>query len=584
MTPVDQAGDTGTATPGDTSDFETQRFLLLSILIGIFGGLLVVCFHIAIEVVAWRSLGLLPETGVWRAVLAPAAGGALAFALVRWVFPAARGSGVNYTKEALYSSNGRIPFSTVAGKFLACSVSLGSGNSLGPEDPALQMGAGVASLLGRAFRLTTYHLRLIAPVGAAAGIGAAFNTPITAVLFVIEEVIGGWNAAVLGSIVLSAVAAVVVSRSFLGDAPLFRAPVVGLEHPSELLVYAGLGLAVGLMAVAYVRIASGLRGHLRHAVPSRRIALPVAAGLFVGLVGLWLPQVLSVGYHTVDGALHSEFTWRMLLLLGLAKILVTSACFAAGTPGGLFAPTLFAGAMLGGAAGGLAIEYWPAPTGPLGTYVLVGMGAFFAAVFRAPMTSIFMVFEVSASYVVILPVMVANTMAYLISRRLQPISLFDLVARQDGLELPSGEDQREARVMRVEDALRRPPCGPVAPSESIDSALARLDAAGADLLVVRLGDGRWSVVRRELVEVAARTGTGHLSLHQVLAPRPLPKLHPDQTLDAALRLLRGTPLLPVVGRTRGDELLGVISLDDVLEVYGLRPRADSGPDVAVEPQ
>lgn len=558
------------ALTGSASDFETQRFLLLSILIGIFGGLLVVCFHIAIEVVAWRSLGLLPESGVWRAVLAPAVGGGLAFALVRWVFPAARGSGVNYTKEALYSSNGRIPFSTVAGKFVACSVSLGSGNSLGPEDPALQMGAGVASLLGRAFRLTTYHLRLIAPVGAAAGIGAAFNTPITAVLFVIEEVIGGWNAAVLGSIVLSAVAAVVVSRSFLGDEPLFRAPVVGLEHPSELLVYAGLGLVVGLIAVAYVRGAAGLRVRLRHAVPHRRILLPVAAGLFVGAVGVWLPQILSVGYHTVDGALHSEYTWRMLLVLGVAKILATTACFAAGTPGGLFAPTLFAGAMLGGAAGGLAIEHWPAPTGPIGTYVLVGMGAFFAAVFRAPMTSIFMVFEVSASYVVILPVMVANTMAYLVSRRLQPVSLFDMVARQDGLELPSGEDQREVRVMRVEDAMQRTPCDPVGPSETVDGALARLEATGAPHLLVNLGRGQWAVATREVLEVASRAGTGSLSLYAALSPRPVPKLHPDQTLDAALRLLRVTPLLPVVRRTRADELLGVVSLEAVLDVYGLR--------------
>jgi chloride channel protein, CIC family len=183
---------------------DTQRFLLLSICIGVFAGLLVVCFHFTIDLVSWLTLGTPRGANRLATVLAPAVGGGLASLLVLLFFPEAAGSGLSHTKAALYISDGYVPVGTVFAKFIACATSIGTGNSLGPEDPALQMGAGVASRLGRAFALPREHLRLIVPVGAAAGIAAAFNTPITAVLFVMEEVIGSWNASVLGSIVLSA--------------------------------------------------------------------------------------------------------------------------------------------------------------------------------------------------------------------------------------------------------------------------------------------------------------------------------------------------------------------------------------------
>ena len=222
---------------------ETQRFLLLSILIGVFAGLLVVCFHIAIDFLGGISIGAITARFRYGRLAAPALGALVSALLVMKVFRAAQGSGVNQTKAALYVFDGHVPGSTILGKFLACSISIGSGNSLGPEDPALQMGAGVASLLGRIFDLKRDSMRLIAPVGAAAGIAAAFNTPIAGVLFVMEEVVAGWNAGVVGSILLSAVSAVVVTRWFLGSEPLFRVPSFELTHPSELAVYALVGIA-----------------------------------------------------------------------------------------------------------------------------------------------------------------------------------------------------------------------------------------------------------------------------------------------------------------------------------------------------
>jgi CIC family chloride channel protein len=499
---------------------QTQRFLLLSICIGVFAGLLVVCFHFAIDLVSWATLGTPIGDDAVATVLAPLLGGGVAVAFVMLV-PEASGSGLAHTKAALYISDGYVPFKTVVAKFVSCATSIGTGNSLGPEDPALQMGAGVASLLGRAFALPREQLRMVAPIGAAAGIAAAFNTPITAVLFVIEEIIASWNASVLGSIVLSAVSAVVVSRWFLGDAPLFRVPTFELRHPSELAVYAVVGLVGGLLGSLFVRALGILRGWLSATSVGWRMFHPFVAGALVGAVGLVMPQVMGAGYPVVDNALHDEFGWRMLLALGLTKMAVTAACFGAGTPGGMFAPTLFIGAMIGGSIGSLAHSVWPALTSAPSAYVLVGMGTFFAAVFRAPMTSVFMVFEVSASYVIILPVMVANLIAYLVGRRLNRVTFFDMVAAQDGLHLPSQEGRREVRPLRVEDAMR-PTAGPAI-------------APPADL-----------------------------------AANAAPALYPDLPLDTALRMFGPHRALPVVSRRDATRVLGTLRVDDVLAAYGIR--------------
>jgi CIC family chloride channel protein len=493
---------------------DTQRFLLLSICIGIFAGLLVVCFHFCIDLVSWTVLGTPVGANALSTVIAPAIGGLLASLLVL-LFHEAAGSGLSHTKAALYISDGYVPSSTVIAKFVACATAIGTGNSLGPEDPALQMGAGVASRLGRSFALPKEHLRLIVPVGAAAGLAAAFNTPITAVLFVMEEVIGSWNASVLGSIVLSAVAAVVVSRFFLGDQPLFRVPGFELTHPSELVLYAAVGLVAGLLGTLFVRVLGTARGRLSDASRWVRISQPFVAGIAVGLTGLLLPQVMGAGYGSIDSALHDQFGWRLLIVLALVKMAVTAICFAAGTPGGMFAPTLFVGAMIGGSIGALAQTHWPLPTSPPSAYVLVGMGTFFAAVFRAPMTSVFMAFEVSASYVIILPVMLANLVAYLVARRLNPVTFFEMVAAQDGLQLPSLERQRDVRRLRVEDAMRHITVS--APSPTADA----------------------------------------------------PIVHPDQALDTALHMFGDRKVLSVVSRQDITRQLGELRLDDVLKAYGI---------------
>jgi chloride channel protein, CIC family len=398
--------------------------------------------------------------GTVRVLLAPTLSGLAVGLLALRVFPRSRGSGVNQTKLAVYVLNGYISFRTVISKFVMCALAIGSGQSLGPEDPSLQMGAGIASAIGRGLRLSQRKIRLIAPVGAAAGLAAAFNAPISAVLFVIEELIGTWSAGVLGAIVLAAVSSVVTMRVFLGRESLFRVPPFQLVHPWEVLAYLVLGVVGGLASLLFLKWIAYARPRV-HALPGwTREFQPAAAGLLIGLIGIKLPQVMGAGYAVIDEALHGQFTWKLLIVLALLKILTTGISFLSGTPGGMFAPALFIGAMLGGAVGAVEQHFFPHLTGTVATFALVGMGTFFAGFLRVPITSLFMVIELSGNYTAILPVMISTLVAYLISRRYQKVPLFDLLARQDGLVLPSIEERREQAILVVEDAMR-PPSGAI---------------------------------------------------------------------------------------------------------------------------
>jgi len=492
--------------------------------------------------------------------------------LVIHIFPLVRGSGVNQTKAALYIYNGYIPFRTAVGKFITAALAIGSGHSLGPEDPALQIGASLASALGRRLDLSRERLRLLAPVGAAAGLAAAFNAPISAVLFVIEEVIGRWSAGILGSVVLSAVSSVVVVRWFLGAEPLFRIPAVGLVQPAELLAYATLGIVGAFAAVVFAKAIAYLRPRLRAWPRWTRYFQPVLAAVVIGLIGfLGAPQVMGAGYEYIDQAMHDQFTWKMLAILALLKIVATTLSFVSGTPGGMFAPTLFVGAMLGGAIGGLERHFYPALTGSTGTYALVGMGVLFAGFLRAPMTSVFMVLEVSGNYSIIVPVIVANTLAYVISRALQTAPIFDILTRQDGLDLPSLEEQREQTVLRVEDAMKAAPAPVLNGGDSVNQAIQRMQGLTGDFLV-RLNPSGWKSVSTETLARLAGEGKGEMTLGSALVAPALPYLHPDHTLETALRYIYQVPFVPVVHRADFGQLEGVISRDEVLEKYRMAER------------
>jgi chloride channel protein, CIC family len=553
---------------------EDRFFLLLAVLIGVFSGLAVVCFRLAIE---WTQIALLGSSLVPsfpRVVLAPTIAGLVVAVLAIRVFPAVRGSGVNQTKSAVYISNGYVPFVTVIGKFITCGLAIGSGQSLGPEDPSLQMGAGIASLIGRRLRLSQDRLRLIAPVGAAAGLAAAFNAPISAVLFVIEEVIGQWSAGALGAIVLAAVSSVVTMRYFLGADSLFRVPVFRVAGAFEMLDYVALGIAGGFASLLLLKSIVYARPKLM-ALPRWTYYLqPAAAGLLIGLIGIRFPQVMGAGYAIVDQAMHGQFTWKILLILAALKLLATGFSFLSGTPGGTFAPTLFIGAMLGGAVGSIEHHFIPSLTGTVGTFALVGIGTLFAGFLRTPITSVFMVIELSGNYTAILPVIISTMIAYGISRAYQKVPLFDLLARQDGTVLPSLEERREMLSLAVEDAMRTGIVVLCEPGEPLTDIAKRAEAQPDFALLLRMRAGEWWLLDREDVMRLAPDASPTVTAIRAKSKGPVPYLFPDQTLSEALAVMADWPVLPVANRADLAKLEGILTLEDTLMAFRKAPKED----------
>src|SRR5260370_12679143 len=278
---------------------EGQVFLVLALLIGALTGLAVVAFILLTERMGMR-LYTVGGAAWWRLLFRVVGSLSIGYLLYRY-FPNARGSGVPQTKAALFAREGRITLRTVFGKFLCTSATLASGIPLGREGPSVQVGGGIASVLGRFLGLRTEQVQNLIPVGAAAAIAAAFNTPLAAVLFSLEEIMGDLHAPVMGAVVLASATSWMVLRLFLGNHPLFRVPQYQLVHPVEFAVYAVLGVSGGLVSVVFTKLLLGMRAKFLRRPQKTRWFQPVAGGLLVGLMGWFVPQVLGVGYGVVGG-------------------------------------------------------------------------------------------------------------------------------------------------------------------------------------------------------------------------------------------------------------------------------------------
>jgi CIC family chloride channel protein len=476
---------------------------------------------------------------------------------------------VPQTKAALFAREGRITLRTVLGKFFCTSATLASGIPLGREGPSVQVGAGIASVLGRLLGLRTEQVKRLIPVGAAAAIAAAFNTPLAAVLFSLEEIVGDLHAPVMGAVVLASATAWMVLRVSLGNHPLFKVPQYQLVHPSEFAVYAVLGVAGGLVSVAFTKLLLGMRERFLRFSQKTLWFQPLAGGLLVGLLGWFVPQVLGVGYGYVGDALNGNMALKLMALLVVLKLLTVTTSYASGNAGGIFGPALFIGAMLGGTVGTVAHHLFPAYTATPGAYALVGMGAVFAGIVRAPMTSVLMIFEMTQDYAVIVPLMIANLVSLFIASRLQHEPIYEALAVQDGIHLPTAETrQRRGRrqVIRVMQAASQ-----VLPAEvTVREALERVRPSEFRTWLVTDRRGVIAVIslswlERELAESADS------KLGELVDALVFPHVHPDQGLDLALERMGANQLeiLPVVNRADVHKLEGVVTLRDVLDAYGV---------------
>jgi len=546
---------------------EDQVFLVLALVIGALTGLAVVAFILLTERAGMR---LYPVGGArWRRLLLPVGGSlGIGYLLYRY-FPDARGSGVPQTKAALYARGGVITMRTVIGKFFCTSATLASGIPLGREGPSVQVGAGIASVIGRRLGLRPEKVKALLPVGAAAAIAAAFNTPLAAVLFALEEIVGDLHAPVLGSVVLASATSWMVLRLLLGNHPLFKVPEYQLVNPLEFGIYAVLGIAGGLVSVSFTKLLLGMRARFLR-FPKKTVWFqPVAGGLLVGMIGLFVPQVLGVGYGYVGDVLNGRMALNLMVLLLVLKLITVTTSYASGNAGGIFGPALFIGAMLGGTVGTAAHHLLPAYTATAGAYALVGMGAVFAGIVRAPMTSVLMIFEMTQDYAVIVPLMIANLVSLFIASRLQPEPIYEALAVQDGIHLPSAETrQRQGKrhIIRIMRALTES-----LPSEiTVGEALQRANSSKFQTWLVLDSNGVVGVINRATLEREFTQGANH-ELRKIAGILNFPHVHSDQGLDLALERMGANQIdvLPVVDRANVHRLEGIVTLRDVLEFYGV---------------
>ncbi|MBV9300508.1 MAG: chloride channel protein [Acidobacteriaceae bacterium] len=544
---------------------EDQVAIILSLVIGMIVGLTVVAFILLTGRLAARMYP--PGSAVWRRVLIPTAGSLLTGYLLFRYFPNARGSGIPQAKFALFLQDGYISLRTVPGKFLCCSISLASGIALGREGPSVQMGAGIASVLGRRFGLSVPKVKALLPVGSSAALAAAFNTPIAAVLFSLEEILGDLQAPVLGAVVLSSATAWIVLHLIMGD-HLFHVPAYQLVNPLEFGIYAILGVVGGLGSVCFVKLLLYLRIWFRQLPKSTGWLQPTAGGLLVGLMGWFVPQVLGVGYDYVDRVLSGDFPLKLVALLAVMKIIATPACYSSGNAGGIFGPSLFVGAMIGGTVGSIAHNLLPNITANPGAYALVGMGTAFAGIVRTPLTSVIMIFEMTRDYSIVVPLMISNLVSFFISQRLQREPIYEALALQEGVFLPTGESREELEGIRVSEVMETG-VEPLAPEADVASAKRHFEQERCNSWPVGSATHLEGVVSARQIETPTPCAA---TLRELIGDGgDYPYVHADHPASYALERMgaKGVDVVPVVSRANIRHMHGVVSLADILAKYGV---------------
>lgn len=553
---------------------ESQTFMALTIVIGALVGLAVVMFILVTD--GLETLLYAEGVARWRRLVTPiVATLGVGYLLFRF-FPEARGSGVPQTKAAMFARGGLIPMRTVVGKFITSSVTLASGIALGREGPSVQIGGGVASSLGRVLGLPPDKLQTLVPIGAAAALAAAFNTPLAAILFALEEITGNLHAPILGSIVVSVFTSLFVMRLILGNNPLFEVPAYEAVHPAEFIVYALLGVVGGLVSVAFVKLMLRMRERFLSMPRRTRWLQPAAGGVVIGVLAFTFPEIFRFGYDTVGQALNGTLPLVQMAALVVLGVVTTAICYASGNAGGIFGPSLFIGAMVGGTLGSVVHSYFPDFTATSGAYALVGMGTAFAGILRVPMVSVIMIFELTHDYAIIVPLMISNLISFFVSYRFQRTPLYEALALQEGIHLPTSESAK--RHLQVRLAMR-PPHETFTTDMTLGQCLERAGHSSLRAWPVVDKNGVWGVVSLAQIEEQLGEEGAESKVGDMLDSHVFPHLHADHSLDLALERMgrEGYDLLPVVSRGNVHEMEGVCSLLDVLRAFGVHGQPPGAP-------
>ncbi|GAP15977.1 chloride channel protein EriC [Longilinea arvoryzae] len=564
---------------------------LLGILIGIFTAAGVWLFKRLIDLFnlffyGWGA-SVLPR---FMDILFPVLGGlAVGWLVQHFVDP--RGlHGVAGVMESTALAGGRLPVRALPVKTLAAALSIGSGASVGPEDPSVQIGANLASGLGQRLRLTDARMRSLVAAGAAAGIAAAFNAPIAGVFFAVEIILGEISGGLLSTVVLASVSSAVLTQAVSGSQPAFRVPAYAYHSALELPAYLALGIAAGVISIVYIRLLDGARGWFKR-LPLPRWLHPAAAGLAVGLAGLVLPGILGVGYGSIEAILGGKSLGvGLLLALLIGKLVLTPISIGGGFQGGVFAPALFLGACLGALTGVVGNRLLPSLNLEPAAFAMVGMAAVLGGAVRAPLTAILLLFEMTNDYRIILPLMAAVITSLLIAHWGVEGSVYTLGLLRRGLRLDRGREVEVLSGVRVDEVMEREP-QTLRANMTLREASAQLLAAHEHGQAVINQDGelfgmlaledleriRLQAPREELDlngdaphPDSPQSSGEMLTVGAICTRRPV-LAFTDEPLSLAVQRMSNADVgrLPVVERQQPSHLVGMLRRMDVVRAYNL---------------
>jgi CIC family chloride channel protein len=555
---------------------ERVVILITALIVGVGAGLGAVVFRWLIQSITSLSFGGASEAlgflGRYYVVLVPAIGGLVVGPLIYFFAREAKGHGVPEVMEAVALRGGRIRPVVGLVKALASSICIGTGGSAGREGPIVQIGSALGSTVGQWLHLSDERIRNLVACGAAGGIAATFNAPIAGVMFALEVILQEFSVGYFSTVVISGVTANVISRIMLGDQPAFPLAPYSLVSVWELPLYALLGIVAAFVATAFIILLYKAED-LFDAWHFPEYLKPAVGGLAIGAIGLWLPQVLGVGYEAIQSTLLSPGDFTLLAVLLVAKLLATSITLGSGGSGGVFAPSLFMGAMLGGGFGLVVHGILPSTTASAGAYALVGMAAVFAGAARAPITAILILFEMTDNYLIILPLMLSTVISTLLAEQLSRESIYTLKLARRGIRLALGRDIDVMQGVFVNEAMT-----PVADLDIVSTGMSLGDLARSFdrtrhhgfPVVDENGDLHGVVTHRDLEEAIHRGDTGALTVGDIAASPPV-TVCPDDPLWVALKRLgvRDVGRLPVVDRNNSRRLLGMLHRHDVIRAYNL---------------
>lgn len=528
------------------------------------------------HVLFWGEAHISPDTmntlPVWRLILIPAVGGLIVGPIVYIVVKEARGHGVPEVMAAVATRDGHIRGRVALAKAFSSAVTIGSGGSAGPEGPIIQIGSAIGSKVGQVFGVSRKRLRTFVACGAAAGLAATFNAPIAGSLFAVEVILGTFGVAQFGPIVVSAVVATVISRHYLGGEAVFTVPGYELASWVELGPYMVLGVVCGVVSVVLMRGLFWSENKFERLSRLPAFLKPALGGLMLGAMAWMIPHVYGDGEFVINMILNDQLVWWLLLLLVGAKLVATALTLGSGGSGGVFAPSLFLGAAAGGVVGsGVGVVLGDAAGAP-GGYALVGMGGLVAGTIHAPITAIIMIFEITDSYQIILPLMLVCIISMLVSTRLHPESIYTMKLVQQGIDWFKGQSLDVLRDYKVQQLIHADARARVSPDDPVTVLIEKvMEGEDTQFYAVRpSGELVGVVLLHELSRVMTRRG----GLDQVLLAEDLchdetPVCLPDEPLNQALLKFERSGLteLPVVSDMDTRLFLGVLRYREVIAVY-----------------